>query len=455
MALVFVSRLPFLDTGYGSEEDAWGLFLTAKNIALNSKYEVSRLPGHPVQELFYAFIWKSGARAYNVITALISTLGFAFFVGILRSIGIRNYFVGGLTLAFVPVVYINSTNSMDYTWALAFTLASWFLVTERKYLLAGVALGIACGCRITALAMFIPILFYIFEPGNFKISLKNIIVYGAASVVTSVLVFVPVLINYGTDFFMYYKHWPYPPVLKSLYKFTIAPFGILGFIDLLSALLISVILIFKKPFYLLNYRYNLVIFSIVTGIVLYSVSFWMVPFKSAFLIPIIPFLILFLGIHLKELQFKALCFSMLISCFFFGLNLNQGNNSATPSSMSYHFKAGGNNLVLDLWNGPLKEDMSKRTNRQLYAGRIISGFSDLETPCVLITGYWYNFVLGQLRDLNKPDDIKFAYYLSEEEIRKFRSENIPVYVVSDQSELNDTRFQGNYTAELTIPFEPN
>ena len=52
--IVIVSRVFFLDAGYGSEEDAWGVALTAKHIAQSGEYEASRLPGHPLQELFYA-----------------------------------------------------------------------------------------------------------------------------------------------------------------------------------------------------------------------------------------------------------------------------------------------------------------------------------------------------------------------------------------------------------------
>ena len=52
--VVFLSRLPFLSAGYGSEEDAWLLPLTAKNIALSGRYELSRAPGHPLQEIIYS-----------------------------------------------------------------------------------------------------------------------------------------------------------------------------------------------------------------------------------------------------------------------------------------------------------------------------------------------------------------------------------------------------------------
>ncbi|NNF02758.1 MAG: hypothetical protein HKN22_08735 [Bacteroidia bacterium] len=454
MVLVFLSRLPFLDLGYGSEEDAWGLYLTAKNIALNSRYEVSRLPGHPVQELFYAFIWNSGPKAFNVITALLGTLGLGFFVSTLRNIGIRNYFIAGLTLAFIPIIYIHSTNAMDYMWALSFAMASWYLVTERKYVLAGIALGIAAGCRITTLAMALPILLYIIEPLSSKTSIKNIIVYLAATTITSVIVFVPVINNYGLGFFDYYKHWPYPPIALSLYKFTVASWGIIGFLDLLVALLIMFFVMLKRPFILLNYRSNLVLLSAFVAIVLFTISFWMVPFKAAFIIPILPFVVLLLSIYLKEIHLKAFCFSMLISCFFLGLNAVGEKNSANHSNAAFLFEISGRQLAIDVWNGPLKEDLSKRKTRSDHANRILEQTDQLERPAILISGYWYNFILGSVNNLEKPTDLEFVYYLDEDDILKYRSEGFHVYTLSDQILLNDLRYKKKFTKELTAEFTP-
>jgi len=47
--IVILSRIFFLNAGYGSEEDAWGVGLTAKHITATGEYEASRLPGHPLQ----------------------------------------------------------------------------------------------------------------------------------------------------------------------------------------------------------------------------------------------------------------------------------------------------------------------------------------------------------------------------------------------------------------------
>src|SRR6187401_1398206 len=107
IVLIFLSRLPFLNYGYGTEEDAWGLAVTAKNIALNGAYEASRLPGHPLQELIYSLVWNRGAFIFNLLTSVLSTAGIGFFIASFRKLNLPLAITAGITLAFTPVIYIN------------------------------------------------------------------------------------------------------------------------------------------------------------------------------------------------------------------------------------------------------------------------------------------------------------------------------------------------------------
>ena len=82
--LIALTRIPFLFFGYGSEEDAWALPLVAERIANSGVYEVSRLPGHPFQEIIYTLIWNAGPVVYNLITLIVSSFGIYFFIRILQ-----------------------------------------------------------------------------------------------------------------------------------------------------------------------------------------------------------------------------------------------------------------------------------------------------------------------------------------------------------------------------------
>ena len=71
-AIALACRAPFLWAGYGKEFDAWSNALNARIIAETGIYEVSRLPGHPLQELLLSALW-SQSNSYFVFNALIDS----------------------------------------------------------------------------------------------------------------------------------------------------------------------------------------------------------------------------------------------------------------------------------------------------------------------------------------------------------------------------------------------
>ncbi|MEP6937397.1 MAG: hypothetical protein ABI871_04945, partial [Chthoniobacterales bacterium] len=54
---VALSRLPFLDAGYGVNVDAWRVARAARHIAQTGEYEASRFPGYPVHEIVCSWFW--------------------------------------------------------------------------------------------------------------------------------------------------------------------------------------------------------------------------------------------------------------------------------------------------------------------------------------------------------------------------------------------------------------
>lgn len=213
--LIFISRLPFLFEGYGAEEDAWALRLVAERIATSGIYEVSRLPGHPLQELAYSLIWNAGAPVYNLLTALISTLGIHAFMLFLRRNGIQSPGLAGIAMAFTPIVFIHSTDSMDYMWATSFVLMSALAASNKRFILAGLLLGIACGCRITSGAMMAPLGILSYAHADEGKKWKSVLLFTTSSLFFAALSFLPVLYNYGSGFFTYYEHFPIPGRLHS------------------------------------------------------------------------------------------------------------------------------------------------------------------------------------------------------------------------------------------------
>ena len=79
VAVVLLSRVPFLFSGYGLDPDSWEVAITAKHISETGVYEVSRFPGYPVHEFICSLFYNGGYVAPNLLSTIISTVGFLFF----------------------------------------------------------------------------------------------------------------------------------------------------------------------------------------------------------------------------------------------------------------------------------------------------------------------------------------------------------------------------------------
>lgn len=229
LVLVAISRLPFLGDGYGTDPDAGRVAITARLLAETGKYQASRLPGYPVQEFTCALAWRGGPTALNSLTAFLGVLAVLFLILTLRRLGIKLAILAGLALASVPIIAVSSTCTMDYVWALAFISMAWYCATFRSWpmaILAGIALGLATGCRITSLAMAVPLLIFVWDRSNAKHSFKRIALAAITALVTALICFAPVLMNYGLKFWWFVETPVYPSVEKLVAFFTILTWGV-------------------------------------------------------------------------------------------------------------------------------------------------------------------------------------------------------------------------------------
>ena len=126
--LVFLTRLLFLSNSYGVDDDAWRIALAARGISVRQVYRSSRLPGYPVPEIIYSLVWQLGPKIMGGITAALSSLGSAFLYLTLRKLKVQDSLLIAFTFAVTPIIFINSTNTMDYLWSLSFMLGSLYYI---------------------------------------------------------------------------------------------------------------------------------------------------------------------------------------------------------------------------------------------------------------------------------------------------------------------------------------
>jgi|SRR5688572_2123608 len=447
--LVLLTRIPFLFAGYGSEEDAWGLILTARNINLSGIYEVSRFPGHPVQELMLSLIWNWPAWSVNLLTSVISSVGVLFFMLTLKHLkfpkSIQVY--AGLALAFTPVFYINSTNIMDYNWALSLVLISFYFLVRRKILYSGIILGIACGFRITAGAMVLPFILWHFF--NYR-SWKTVIYLCVLTAIVGVTCYLPVYRIYGTGFFTYYEYFPYPSLLKNVYKATIGAWGIVGTVAVTAAGAAAVagaVRGGKKYFR----EHNSLIWMCLLTIAIYMYSFLKIPQKSAFILPMVPFIIIIFAAILNKKHLIVLSLSLLVSCFFLGMNLDDPFRGSKASPLSVKTQIGQTPVAIDLISGLVIADYTKRIQKTDYTKSIVKRLISTREKTLLIAGWWQN-ELTYFSLQNPNPMVKFVYYVDQATLEKFKSEGFKIYFLPEQNYFNDLRFKDEFTDELADPF---
>ncbi|MEW5804232.1 MAG: hypothetical protein AB1847_19220 [bacterium] len=300
-----LSRVPYIFSGYGLDPDAYFVMLSARKILATVRYWMSRPPGYPLFEILCALLSPGGFLATNAMTVLISWLSVFPLREILRLLRVKNQGWLLVTFCFAPIVWIQSSCTMDYMWALFFILAACCLFFRRKYSLGGVALGIAVGFRLTSGLMILPLSLHLyFQERTVRKMLSPLFLFG----LTCLLVYAPVFSSYGLSFLSYvpskdpFYVWGYRTLSELL--------GFPAFLILAFGVFSLMFKIRRKEKVQQVDSDTLVLLLIVAG---YSLLFLKLPAETAYLIPLIPF-----GLILLDRIFSRKLF--ILFCIFFLLN---------------------------------------------------------------------------------------------------------------------------------------
>jgi hypothetical protein len=450
--IVFISRLPFLWAGYGVEEDSWGIALEAYNTNRTGIYEPSRLPGHPFQELIYSALWGSGPLLYNGLCAFFSALGALFFALILKQLKFNSYVLAAFAFAFTPVFYISSTYTIDFAWSLTLTLIAFYFVLKKQYILSGVFLGLAIGCRITCGVMLLPFMLIIWED-DFRLNVMRFFKISIPMGIVAIILFIPIMQKYGLSFFMYYDQFPYPPFTKVMYKMILGVFGLIGTISLGVFLLQAV---FNKKNQRIGEGFNhsldkKVIVASMVIIALYIVSYFRLPQKSGYMIPVIPFVILLFGYYLNHRNFTWLCWSFIVSSFFFGINLTDAYRGADHSRQAIVFNVSGQEIYIDPFTGPVCSDYSKRKQKIAFTNLVIERADTITSKTVIIAGWWYNEIMVTMIPKVSNKFVEFVSYIDAEKINNYYKDRYQLYYLPEQNIYNDLKYDMKITDDLSKP----
>lgn len=407
----------------------------------NLVYEASRFPGYPVHEILCAL---TGSQSYflpNFITAIISGVGILFFAFTLKALRFKYIFLASSALAAIPVVYINSTITMDYMLALTFILIGLYLVVKNQPIGAGVMLGIAIGCRLTSGAMLLPFVIMIVRNDGVQVNALRILKLILATFIVGMLLFLPVYIQYGFSFFTYYNT-QYPEINRILYKLSLDVWGPVGFFALVlaTALLFLPSRITSKRFLFprsVNEKY---VVAWLIAIDLYIVAFLKLPLEAGYLIPIIPFVILIFGKYLYDRAFILFASLLIISPFVMSISPLDRPDSASGSSFTKEIKVGEEKLVFDFVKGPLFSYDSRRRHAMQNIDSLVEKLNKLENLSLIITGKWYNQI--QFEKKNKIDNVNVSLvdYINEASLLRYLENGYDIYYLPREDYFNEQAY---------------
>ncbi len=409
--VVLASRLPFLAAGFGEDADAWRVANAAHHLATTGDYQVSRLPGFPLPEFLYAAVWRLGGREVvcNGLTAVFSAGLVVAFCGHLRQLRCRDHLLAGLALAFTSVIYVHSTDAMDYIWALAFVVGAFWAVFAGRAVMAGVLLGLATACRITSIGMLIPVALYaIHARGRVDARQLTRLVASAATVVLAA--YLPAFITYGPGFLSFVDYQP--PLDRVLYRASVEVWGVLGVIALAIAAPAAVHCRQRRlPPAIAAPR--AVVVAWIAGVAIYGLLYLRLPHEGGYLIPAVPLVILLVGRLLDRRAFVAFCGALVLSPFLLSVD-----------------RAG-----CHVAGAVLRDHEIRRDAHHLVATLIADNDTRLEEKRVVVVG-WYEPHIVAAVGANRRGQTQYVSLLSAGDVEDWRQRGYALFYLPEIQDYN-------------------
>jgi len=321
LAIVFfISRAPFINLGFSAftnptDQDVLAVVNSAYLLRYHHVYTVSRFPGYPFFEIFNSLLITGGWVLTNAATVVVSLISVVLFGKILNIFGIKNKALLLLTFAFIPVIWVNSTITMDYIWALMFILLACFQIFTGKYCIAGIAIGLAIGSRFTSAFMVIPIVYWLAME---KVNEKKILDFISSAFVTSMLLFLPVFYTYKLEFLRGSGFLYTTPVRNLDTALDAARLALSSMVTELFGIAAIVLLIL---FLILNFRnkppmqYRRLLFFCWITLMIFLLLYFVFPYKVAYLIPAVPWGLIVLNEKLEKKFTIIVCILLLLNNF--------------------------------------------------------------------------------------------------------------------------------------------
>jgi len=372
-------------------------------------YEPSRLPGYPVYEALTAVTAQAPAWASNAVTALFSVAAFVLFALILRHLRLRAALFIALGFAMTPVIYLNSSCTMDYLAALTLMLAATYLLMLDRLVAAAVCLGLATGCRITSGLLGIAMCAWLWLERPRRTAVRQGLLLGGLSLLVAGMCYLPVYRRLGAGFIAFYDNRWYPPLEVVYERGVLGVWGSIGSIALALTLLVGGWLRWHSSARrswlpeASSQRHALVLAGL--AVLLHALLFLRLPDDSGYLIPAVPFLLLALALLVPTAAAITLAAALLLSSF---------------------VSVDRTGVRLD---GPVIADHAVRVSQQRATSEIIDAVAKLPGQAIIVSG-WILPRLMLALDGDREGPHRFIYLVENEgDYRHYIEQGFTLYFV--------------------------
>jgi len=308
-AFIAYAAISLRAPGAGVDPDAWRIILAGLRWQQSGDYVPSRPPGFPVVEALAALTSPLGMNALKLLTAAAGAACVSLTYLLAATYSRRGALLAAMLFGCCPALVIASTSTMDYVWALAFTLLALRMSQCGHPIFAGLAFGLAGGCRITAIGL-LPVAFTLLPARN--PSRKGAIVSmstTAGLVVMSVFLLVrwahPTIVAES-------QNRVFMPSISLLWQAPTVLLGHTGSVVLLFCLMLAIASLFwigrtsQSRLTAKTVLPALLMIAITLGIYLPAA------YEPAYLLPALPALFILLAARLPRPVTAALCVCLLV-----------------------------------------------------------------------------------------------------------------------------------------------
>ncbi len=309
--------LPLIFAGPGSDPDSLRELRSGTTLLWQHRYVLSRPPGYfPYEALCGVLYALGGSVAGNFATMVMSLLALDSFLQICTHFEVPHRYLLTAMMAIHPVYWATSTSTIDFIWALGCCLIGFRLLLNDRYFSAATMLGIAVGIRLSSVLLAGPLLIWqlIERPRDRKL-------WTTAIIATSIgaMLYLPEFIASGNSFAFltyYIGAWTLTARLgRFIYK-NVYFWGLPATIFLLAT---SPLLL--RGLIRCDPKFSRIIGLSASIVIIFEMLFLKIPVQRAYLLPMLPFALILLGIALRAHPRMLLAIAILTFGFDF-VNLN-------------------------------------------------------------------------------------------------------------------------------------